>query len=70
MGLFTDLNEFRVDQFSNLEWFFDLEWVFDLGLVVGSEREIGVVMMVVGSEREIGVEMMMVVGLGLRERLG
>ena len=55
MGLFADLNEFRVDRFSNLEWFSDLEWVSDLGLVVGSEREIGVVMITV-------------VGLGLRER--
>ena len=64
LGLFANLNGSRADRF------FDLEWVSDLGLVVGSEREIGVVMMVVGSEREIGVEMMMVVGLGLRERLG
>ena len=41
---------------SRVDWFSDLEWVFDLGLVVGFEREIWVVMMVVGS--------------GLRERLG
>ena len=44
LGLFANLNASRADRF------FDLEWVSDLGLVVGSEREIGVVMMVVGSE--------------------
>ena len=39
--------------FMILGWFSDLQWFFDLGLVVGSKREIGVVMMmVVGSERE------------------
>ena len=36
-----------------LGWFSNLGWFFDLGLVVGSKREIRVVMMmVVGSKRE------------------